>query len=323
MPCYVSRRDDKEVTVAKTAFYSHPICQEHEAGPQHPEQPARLKAILDALEAPEFAALDRRSAPLSDIAALKEVHQAELVDLIYENVPQSGYAAIDGDTLISPASGEAALRAAGAVRAAVDAVMAGEADNAFCAVRPPGHHAEPGRSMGFCLFNNVVLGAERARREHGLGRVAVVDFDVHHGNGTQAAFERDGDLFFASTHQSPLYPGTGAADERGVGNIFNAPLKPNTGSQEFRDAMQSKLFPALRSFAPQLILISAGFDAHNDDPLANLCLFEADYAWVTTELCQIAAEKCSGRVVSTLEGGYDLNALASSAAAHVGALMAA
>ena len=309
--------------MAKTAFYSHPICQEHEAGPQHPEQPARLKAILDALEAPEFAALDRRSAPLSDIAALKEVHRADLVDLIYENIPQSGYAAIDGDTLMSPASGEAALHAVGAVRAAVDAVMAGEADNAFCAVRPPGHHAEPGRSMGFCLFNNVVLGAERARREHGLGRVAVVDFDVHHGNGTQAAFERDGDFMFASTHQSPLYPGTGAADERGMGNIFNAPLSPNTGSEAFRDAMTSKLFPALRGFNPEMILISAGFDAHNDDPLANLRLFEADYAWVTTELCQIAAEKCAGRVVSTLEGGYDLKALASSAAAHVGALMAA
>jgi acetoin utilization deacetylase AcuC-like enzyme len=309
--------------VAKTAFYSHPICQEHEAGPGHPEQPARLKAILDALDAPDFAGLDRQSAPLSDIAALKEAHDADLVDLIFAKMPSTGYAAIDGDTLMSPASGEAALRAVGAVRAAVDAVMAGEADNAFCAVRPPGHHAEPDRSMGFCLFNNVVLGAERARREHGLGRIAVVDFDVHHGNGTQAAFERDGDLMFASTHQSPLYPGTGATNERGVGNIFNAPLRPESGSAEFRDAMQSKLLPALRDFAPELILISAGFDAHNDDPLANLRLFEADYAWVTTELCQIAAEKCAGRVVSTLEGGYDLNALAASAAAHVGALMAA
>ena len=320
MLCWERRR---EVSVATTLFYSHPVCQQHEAGPQHPERPARLKAILAALEAPEFAALERRSAPLTDTAALKEVHQGELVDIIFDNMPTQGYAAIDGDTLMSPASGEAALRAAGAVRAAVDAVFLGEADNAFCAVRPPGHHAEPGRSMGFCLFNNVVLGAERARREHGVGRVAVVDFDVHHGNGTQAAFESDGDLFFASTHQSPLYPGTGAADERGVGNIFNAPLRPESGSTEFRDAMQSKLFPALRSFDPELILISAGFDAHNDDPLANLRLFEADYAWVTTELCRIAAEKCAGRVVSTLEGGYDLRALAASAAAHVGALMAA
>ena len=309
--------------MATTLFYSHPICQEHEAGPQHPEQPARLKAILEALEAPEFAGLQRRSASISDIAALKEVHQADLVDIIFDNIPDAGYAAIDGDTIMSPASGVAALRAAGALRAAVDAVVTGAADNAFCAVRPPGHHAEPGRSMGFCLFNNVVLGAERARREHGLGRVAVVDFDVHHGNGTQAAFERDGDMFFASTHQSPLYPGTGAADERGVGNIFNAPLRPDSGSDEFRDAMRSKLFPALRVFDPELILISAGFDAHSDDPLANLHLFEADYAWVTVELCRIAAEKCSGRIVSTLEGGYDLRALAASVAAHVGALMAA
>ncbi|MEE8173590.1 MAG: histone deacetylase family protein [Alphaproteobacteria bacterium] len=307
--------------MATTLFYSHPICQEHEAGPHHPERPARLKAILEALDVPAFAGLKRRTAPMSDIAALKEVHQAELVDVIFQNMPTEGYAAVDGDTIMSPASGEAALRAAGAVRAAVDAVVKGEADNAFCAVRPPGHHAEPGRSMGFCLFNNVVLGAQRARREHGLGRVAVVDFDVHHGNGTQAAFESDGDLFFASTHQSPLYPGTGAADERGVGNIFNAPLAPDSGSIEFRDAMQSKLFPALRVFAPELILISAGFDAHNDDPLAALRLFEADYAWVTTQLCRIAAEKCSGRVVSTLEGGYDLRALAASVAAHVSALM--
>ncbi|MBR44938.1 MAG: acetoin utilization protein [Rhodospirillaceae bacterium] len=309
--------------MARTLFYTHPICQEHEAGPQHPEQPARLRAILEALEAPEFAGLDRRDAPLTDVAALKEVHQAELVDVIIGNVPETGYAAIDGDTIMSPASGEAALRAAGAVRAAVDAVIKGEADNAFCAVRPPGHHAEPGRSMGFCLFNNIALAAEQARRAHGLTRVAMVDFDVHHGNGTQAAFERDGDMLFASTHQSLLYPGTGAADERGVGNIFNAPLRPESGSREFRDAMESKVFPALRSFKPELILISAGFDAHRDDPLANLQLVEADYVWVTGELCRIAAEKCAGRVVSTLEGGYDLRALASSAAAHVSALMAA
>jgi acetoin utilization deacetylase AcuC-like enzyme len=309
--------------VATTFFYSHPVCQEHEAGPNHPEQPARLGAILEALAAPGYAALERREAPRSDPGALKQVHQAELVDAIFDNMPAQGYVAIESDTIMSPASGEAALRAAGAVRAAVDAVITGQADNAFCAVRPPGHHAEPGRSMGFCLFNNAVLGAERARREHGLGRIAVVDFDVHHGNGTQAAFERDGDMFFASTHQSPLYPGTGAADERGVGNIFNAPLSPESGSAEFRDAMQSKIFPALKVFAPELILISAGFDAHHDDPLAALHLFEADYSWVTTELCRIAAEKCGGRIVSTLEGGYDLRALASSAAAHVTALMAA
>ena len=177
--------------------------------------------------------------------------------------------------------------------------------------------------IGAGLFNNIALAAERARRAHGLTRVAMVDFDVHHGNGTQAAFERDGDMLFASTHQSPLYPGTGAADERGVGNIFNAPLSPESGSEEFRDAMESKVFPAIRRFMPELILVSAGFDAHTGDPLANLHLVEADYAWVTQELCRIASEKCAGRVVSTLEGGYDLQALASSAAAHVGALLEA
>jgi len=326
-PCYADLEINLGVSeghyMAATLFYSHPICQEHEAGPQHPEQPARLAVILAALEAPEFSGLERRSAPLSDSAALKQVHQADLVDAIFEHMPTEGYVAIEGDTVMSPASGEAALRAVGAVRDAVDSVITGQADNAFCAVRPPGHHAEPGRSMGFCLFNNVVLGAERARREHGLGRIAVVDFDVHHGNGTQAAFESDGDMFFASTHQSPLYPGSGAADERGVGNIFNAPLSPESGSAEFRDAMQSKVFPALRVFNPELILISAGFDAHNDDPLAALHLYEPDYSWITTELCQIAADKCGGRIVSTLEGGYDLNALASSVATHVAALMAA
>jgi len=309
--------------VAKTIFYTHSVCQEHEAGPQHPEQPARLRVILEALEAPEFASLDRREAPMIDVAALKEVHHDDMVDAVIGNVPETGYTAIDADTKMSPASGEAALRAAGAVCAAVDSVLGGEADNAFCAVRPPGHHAEPSRSMGFCLFNNIALAAERARRAHGLTRVAIVDFDVHHGNGTQAAFERDGDMLFASTHQSPLYPGTGAAEERGVGNIFNAPLRPESGSDEFRDAMESKVFPALRSFTPELILVSAGFDAHRDDPLANLRLVEADYAWVTQELCRIATDKCAGRVVSTLEGGYDLRALASSAAAHIGALLAA
>lgn len=312
-----------EASVARTYFYTHPVCQEHVAGPQHPEQPARLSAILEALEAPKFASLNRCEAPMADLSDLKEVHDDDLVDVVIGNVPEKGYVAIDGDTIMSPASGEAALRAAGAVRAAVDSVLSGEADNAFCAVRPPGHHAEPSRSMGFCLFNNIALAAERARRAHGLTRVAMVDFDVHHGNGTQAVFERDGDMLFASTHQSPLYPGTGAADERGVGNIFNAPLHPESGSEEFHDAMESKIFPAIRSFKPELILVSAGFDAHMDDPLANLRLKETDYAWVTQELCRIAEEKCAGRVVSTLEGGYDLRALASSASAHIGALMTA
>ena len=242
--------------MAKTLLYSHPVCADHDPGTRHPESGARLRAIEDALAAESFADLERREAPVSEPDALAWAHDRALVDAILAHVPEDGRVAIDADTVISPASGEAARRAAGAVAAAVDAVLAGEADSAFCAVRPPGHHAEPRRPMGFCLFNNVVIGAERARRAHGLTRIAVVDFDVHHGNGTQAAFERDGDLFFGSTHQSPLYPGTGAASETGVGNIVNAPLSAGTGSAGFRDAMESRLLPALRAFRPELILIS-------------------------------------------------------------------
>jgi acetoin utilization deacetylase AcuC-like enzyme len=238
-------------------------------------------------------------------------------------VPRQGHAAIDADTVLSPGSGEAALRAAGAVCAAVDAVMAGEATNAFCAVRPPGHHAEPERAMGFCLFNSVAIGARRAREAHGLERVAVVDFDVHHGNGTQAAFEHDPRVFYGSTHQWPLYPGTGSARERGVGNIVNAPLRPMSGSAEFRRAFNEFILPALEDFRPDFLLVSAGFDAHRRDPLAQLLLDEGDYGWVTERLLDLAARHCQGRLVSTLEGGYDLDALAASAAAHVAALLAA
>ena len=309
--------------MAKTVLFSHPVCADHDPGARHPESGARLRAIEDALAAEAFAGLERREAPVGEPESLAWAHDKQLVDAILANVPDEGRVAIDADTVMSPASGEAARRAAGAVTAAVDAVLTGEADNAFCAVRPPGHHAEPRRPMGFCLFNNVVIGAERARRAHGRTRIAVVDFDVHHGNGTQAAFESDGDLFFGSTHQSPLYPGTGAARETGVGNIVNAPLSAGTGSAGFRDAMESRLLPALRAHRPELILISAGFDAHRDDPLANLELIEEDYTWITTELVRLAGELCDGHVVSTLEGGYNLRALGASAAAHVEALMAA
>lgn len=309
--------------MAKTILYSHPVCADHDPGARHPESGARLQAIGDAFAAESFESLERREAPLGEPEMLAWAHDEALVDAILTNVPAEGRVAIDADTVMSPASGEAARRAAGAVAAAVDAVLGGEADNAFCAVRPPGHHAEPRRPMGFCLFNNVVVGAERARRAHGLTRIAVVDFDVHHGNGTQAAFEKDGDLFFGSTHQWPLYPGTGAASETGVGNIVNAPLSPGTASAGFRDAMESRLLPGLRAFRPELILISAGFDAHRDDPLANLELVEEDYAWITEQLARLAGEHCGGRVVSTLEGGYDLKALVASAAAHVETLMAA
>jgi acetoin utilization deacetylase AcuC-like enzyme len=300
-----------------TALFTHPACLAHDPGPGHPESPARLKAVLAALDAPAFAALARNDAPLATEEQITRVHPADLIHHLLGAVPQEGYAMVDGDTILSPGSAEAALRAAGALCAAVDAVMAGDVRNAFCAVRPPGHHAEPETAMGFCLFNNVAIGALHARAVHGLTRIAVVDFDVHHGNGTQAAFEQDADLFFASSHQSPLYPGSGSIVERGVGNIFNAPLPPGSGSKHFRQAWAERLLPALRAFKPEFILISAGFDAHEDDPLANLNLTEDDYAWITREIMAIAEECCMGRVVSTLEGGYDLDALALSVSAHV------
>lgn len=304
-----------------TLLYSHPICLEHDPGRHHPESPARLRAVLAALEEPEFAGLERREAPEAALADLARVHSRRHIERTLGAIPKSGHVGIDPDTILSPASGAAALRAAGAVVAAVDAVVAKEADNAFCAVRPPGHHAEPERSMGFCLFNNAAIGALRAREVHGLARVAVIDFDVHHGNGTQAAFENDGSLFYASTHQYPLYPGTGAASETGVGNIVNVPLRPMSGSPPFRRAMTERILPALDAFRPELLVISAGFDGHKDDPLAQLLLEEQDYAWVTQGLLGIAASYAEGRFIATLEGGYDLAALGASVAAHVRVLM--
>ena len=307
-----------------TLLITHPVCIEHDTGSGHPERPDRLRAVLEALADAEFASLTRLDAPLASTEQIERVHDGGHVKQVLAAIPGQGLKSLDADTIISPRSGEAALRAAGALCAAVDTVMAGAAGNAFCAVRPPGHHAEPSRTMGFCLFNNVAIGALHACAEHGLERVAVVDFDVHHGNGTQAAFEDDPQLFLASTHQWPLYPGTGAADERGVaGNIVNVPLAPLSGSQEFRKAIVDIVLPALASFSPEFILVSAGFDGHINDPLAQMCLTEADYGWVTGKLADFAATHCAGRLVSTLEGGYDLAALKASTIAHVRALMAA
>ena len=306
-----------------TLLYTHRACLDHDPGPGHPECPARIEAVWAALDAPEFAGLIRREAPRADFAMLGRVHPRSYVERTLAAVPQRGYEALDGDTIISPGSAEAALRAAGSVTAAVDAVVAGEAKNAFCAVRPPGHHAEPSTAMGFCLFNNAVVGALHARAVHGLRRVAVVDFDVHHGNGSQAVAEQDADLFYASTHQAPLYPGTGFARETGLGNIVNRPLRAGAGGAEFRTAFGEWIMPALGQFAPDMIIVSAGFDAHRDDPLANLNLVESDFVWVTEQLLGFAERYCGGRLVSTLEGGYDLAALAASTSAHVGALMAA
>ena len=305
-----------------TLLYSHPACELHDPGLLHPENPGRLRAIMRALEASEFAALLRREAPLADHGQIARVHPESFINDVLRAIPSHGELVLDADTIVSPDSGEAALRAAGAVVAAVDAVMAEEADNAFCAVRPPGHHAEPRQAMGFCIFNNVAVGALHAREAHGCHRVAVVDFDVHHGNGTQAMFWDDPDLFYASTHQFPLYPGTGMANERGVeGNIVNAPIAPNSGSAEFRDAMRHIILPALVQFEPHFVFISAGFDAHAEDPLAGLNLVEDDYRWATQELMDVSRSACGGRLVSVLEGGYDHQALARSVAAHVRTLM--
>ena len=304
-----------------TLLFNHPSSEDHDTRPGHPECADRIRAVNRILSGPGFEALDRREAPRADLDNIMRIHREDYVNALLDAVPAEGYAQVDPDTVLSPASGEAALRAAGAMVAAVDAVLSDQAKTAFCAVRPPGHHAEPARGMGFCLFNNVAIGAAHARGNRGLERVAIVDFDVHHGNGTQAAFESDPTVLFASTHQYPFYPGTGAAEERGVGNIFNVPLAPSSGSDEFRTGMERTVLPAVEKFRPELILISAGFDAHAADPLAALCLEEEDFAWITAQLVGIAGEHCGGRIVSTLEGGYNLDALASSVAVHVTELM--
>ncbi|HZD25733.1 MAG TPA: histone deacetylase family protein, partial [Alphaproteobacteria bacterium] len=298
-------------------------CLEHLAGVGHPESPDRLRAVMEALEAEPFRSLQRAEAPRASKEAIARVHPASYIAQVEAAAPSSGVVHLDADTLMTPGSLEAAYRAAGAVVAAVDAVVDGRASNAFCAVRPPGHHAEPQRPTGFCIFNNVAVGTLHARAVHGIERIAVVDFDVHHGNGTEAMFWEDRNLVYVSTHQSPLYPGTGDAASRGVGNIFNAPLPPFAGSKALRAVYGEALLPALEAFKPELVMISAGFDAHKNDPLANLELVEDDYAWLTRELVQLAGRHAGGRLVSTLEGGYNLQALAASAARHVTALMAA
>ena len=304
-----------------THLYTHPACLGHDPGTNHPECPDRLRAVLTALQAAEFSALEHHQAPLAEYAQIALMHPMEYIIDSLARIPQTGYAQMDGDTTVSPGSGDAALRAVGAVCAAVEAVMEEKAANAFCAVRPPGHHAERDLAMGFCLFNSVAIAAEYARRTYGLTRVAVIDFDVHHGNGTQHLFEADAGLFYGSTHQSPLYPGTGAKSECGVGNIVNAPLPAMAGSDEFRAAMLEIIIPELSAFQPELLIISAGFDAHADDPLALLNLTDEDYGWVTEELHRCAAQSCNGRIVSALEGGYDLGALARASAEHVRVLM--
>ena len=306
-----------------TLLVSHPSCLGHDTGSGHPERPARLQAVLQALSHPAFAALLREPAPPATEAQLKLAHPETHLRRILDARPADGARMqLDPDTVLSAGSAQAALHAAGAACAAVDAVMAGRADAAFAAVRPPGHHAEPDRAMGFCLFGNAAIAVLHARARWGLRRIALVDFDVHHGNGSQAMLQADPDLFYASSHQSPCYPGTGAADERGVAdNVVNLPLAPGSGGPTFRRGWSVRILPALDRFAPELLIVSAGFDAHRDDPLAELQLGVEDFVWLTRELLGVADRHCQGHIVSVMEGGYDLAALAGSIAAHVQTLM--
>jgi acetoin utilization deacetylase AcuC-like enzyme len=304
-----------------TLLYHHPASLQHVTPEGHPERVDRIRAINQILESPHFNGLERRLAPIGHEDDILRAHSEDHLRLVVSMSPEDGFEYIDADTVMSPGTLEAALRGVGAGTAAVDAVFRGEADNAFCALRPPGHHAESRRAMGFCFFNQVAIAAHYARARHGAERVAVIDFDVHHGNGTQDIFWSDANLFYGSTHQMPLYPGTGDASETGVGNIFNAPLRAGDGGPQFREAMRSVILPALDVFAPDLILISAGFDAHRDDPLGSLQLTEEDFAWATLEIMSAADVHCNGRVVSMLEGGYGLRGLAASTAIHLQALM--
>lgn len=301
-------------------LYTHADMLAHEAPPGHPEHAGRLKAVLDALES---MPLDRRAAPMAEVEAIGRVHPHRYIEALEPAFAEAreGRVRLDPDTYLGAGSREAVYRAAGACVAAVDAVLSGEDAMAFCAVRPPGHHAEPISPMGFCIFNNVAIGAMHALDAHGLTRVAVMDFDVHHGNGTQSVAEKEPRLFFASTHQWPLYPGTGSSNEKGLArNVVNAPLPAGCCSAEWREAMETRVLPALDAFDPELILVSAGFDAHKADPLAQMELDEDDFAWAAQRLREIALRRCNGKLVSTLEGGYDLAALARSAVAYLGAL---
>ncbi|MEM8787161.1 MAG: histone deacetylase family protein [Pseudomonadota bacterium] len=305
-----------------TAYLFHPAGLGHETPPGHPEQIARLEAVEAALASPGFADLVRLDPPEATEDQIRRAHPQTHIDAIRAAIPDHGQRALDADTHVSAGSLQAALRAAGALVAAVDAVMAGEVRNAFCAGRPPGHHAETATPMGFCLFGNAVIGARHAAAAHGLTRIAIVDFDVHHGNGTQDLIWDDPAIALASTHQSPLYPGTGQAQDTGAhGQILNVPLPPGADGPAFRRAFERQVMPFVAAQRPELVIVSAGFDAHAADPLANLSLVEADFAWVTHRLCDLADAHCAGRLISTLEGGYDLDALGASVAAHVGVLM--
>lgn len=306
-----------------TALFAHPACLDHDNGPGHPERPDRLRAVLRALESETFATLLREEAPEATVEQLSRAHPQHYVEAILSITPPAGERLmLDPDTAMGAGSREAALRAAGAAVAAVDAVMQGWARAAFCAVRPPGHHAEAARPMGFCLFSNAAIAAHHARAAWGVARVAVLDFDVHHGNGSQAILQHDPDFFYASSHEMPLYPGTGHPSERGCAeNVLNVALDPFSGGPEFRAAWGDAIIPAVERFGPGLIIVSAGFDAHARDPLASLQVQTPDFSWLARTLVELADRVCKGRIVSLLEGGYDLVGLADGAAAHVRGLM--
>jgi acetoin utilization deacetylase AcuC-like enzyme len=305
-----------------TLLLSHPACLNHLTPAGHPERPDRLRAIEQALEDEKFQTLARVEAPRGSLDVVALCHPMDYVEAIQDASPTEGLVRLDADTAMSPGSFEAALRAVGGATLAVDEVMTGKAANAFVATRPPGHHTETARPMGFCLFNNAAIAARYAQKTHGAERAAVVDFDVHHGNGSQDIFWSDKSVMYCSTHEMPLYPGTGAIGERGEFNtVVNAPLSAGDGGAEFREAFETAILPRLREFKPDILIISAGFDAHTRDPLANLNLVEADYSWVTKKLMEVADTSAKGRVVSLLEGGYDLQGLSRSVAAHVSALM--
>src|SRR3954470_371434 len=305
-----------------TLLLGHPAALAHQVPMGHPERPDRIRAVERALEDECFSGLIREQALRAEPETIALTHPEPYIQAIIAAAPREGFVQIDADTSMSPGTLEAALRAVGAAAQAVDEVMAGKVRNAFSAMRPPGHHAERAQAMGFCFFNNVAIAARHAQKAHGAERVAIVDWDVHHGNGTQDIFWSDPSVLYASTHQMPLYPGTGAVSERGEhGTVVNAPLRAGDGGDLFREALETVILPRVEAFGPDLIVISAGFDAHWRDPLANLDLTEADFAWATQQLMDIADRRCQGRLVSLLEGGYDLEGLARSTAAHVKALM--
>ncbi len=305
-----------------TLLISHPSSLRHVTPPGHPERADRMRAVEQALEDERFALLQRVEAPEGTLAQVELCHPAAYAQAISEASPQEGLVQIDADTIMSPGTLAAVLHGVGGAVHAVDEVMSGRVSNAFSAMRPPGHHAESDKAMGFCFFNNAAIAARHAQKAHGAERVAIVDWDVHHGNGTQEIFWGDASVLYASTHEMPLYPGTGAPSERGEhGTIVNAPLRAGDGTDVFRDAFESAILPRLNDFRPDLVIVSAGFDAHWRDPLANINLKEADFAWATQKLMAIADRHAGGRLVSILEGGYDLEGLSKSTAAHVMALM--